>query len=1134
MHKSIRVRTQVGKDQKVSFNLKQDFDLLEILSLSLSQNDVYTRMCADFGVVVGRVTSNGGYGIPNAKVSIFVPIDVEDEQNEVVRLLYPYTQPFDTTPDGKRYNLLSSKPNFDCHVPVGTFPTIDDVLDKQEIQYVYDKYYKFTVKTNEAGDFMIYGVPVGDQTLIMDVDMSDIGCFSMLPEDFKQLGFPDSKFDGTRFRDDPSLDNLPQIVGQQKSIDVRPFWGDEEFCSASITRVDFDLGNSGIKIQPTSVFMGSTATDTDKDSVNKRCRPKRHMGELCSLITQPGIIDCIRYTPFFKDDPKAFPPYPYDGSGMGGGQVPVMEKFYFDDGGRVIDETGSFLVHLPMNLDHVITDEFGNLVKSNDPSKGVATRTRCRFRVRPEQSSGTARQRRRGSHLVPQIREFGTVTDTNGDWPEIGEDLVDGEGNSKYYDPYTFSLEYSDYHPWAQTNLIPGAKDLFYDMSFNRVYTYSQFHDHVKHWGRRQFLGIKEILPEQDQQCSTSAMFFPVNSAVKRLKGIIILNQFILLFTYIIYRMLSVVFGLIASILGLILIPFLIIFAAICLVYTLINAWGWLASMLSFAPTPTMCGQLSWTNQCQPSCLTFGIPMGFVLFTLRQKKYPECESCMCRTNPNIDMQNASNNYSWGDDDCGSSTNIFGVERDVVCCADSFGYDSTTSSPPPDLLGNSTNADNDMAAGGGCYVKVMCLNVACAAFNTNDVLVREWYRREKIFSALCDGIMNYFWENAWVNGFLYQFQFRAKLQYDAADDTYATSGTRYCKKVVYLHPSDHTFYYRCTPFRYNSATTGKFIADDDGVAGGNQTTNWFYGNSHWSGDMDRHILFPTTMVDMGSRNQCIQQICLDEKFAEECAVTDQIGSTTFQDITDLVSDSYNLKASQPNMQLSDIFARPEKEIGGDMAQALMQNSMLGVFGYETNMGTTSCDCTVASTIVAPATGDIEYEQPNNMNETGTYVDYAINVNAGYDIQWRPHLFTASTPTIMTGADLIDCVSYELSGSSQVIPFYIWRIKGSSGFGNENNDWQYTRGNYRTASDSWTSTGGTAIINSGDYQNTVGDLNGFALPGTPGDAYPPMSQVTGPSMLFSQPLFYYFGLRPGETAYNRFIRLYVDESLADTVI
>lgn len=76
--------------------------------------------------------------------------------------------------------------------------------------------------------------------------------------------------------------------------------GDEEQCRAAITRVDFDLGNSGFKLEPTSVFMGSTAQDTDKDSVNRQCKPRRHMGELCSLITQPGIIDCIRYTPFLK------------------------------------------------------------------------------------------------------------------------------------------------------------------------------------------------------------------------------------------------------------------------------------------------------------------------------------------------------------------------------------------------------------------------------------------------------------------------------------------------------------------------------------------------------------------------------------------------------------------------------------------------------------------------------------------------------------------------------------------------------------------------------------------------------------------------------------------------------------------
>ena len=247
---------------------------------------------------------------------------------------------------------------------------------------------------------MIYGVPNGSQNIVMDVDLSDIGCFSLLPQDFKLKGFPESDFDGPQFRTDSEIDSLPQIINQTKTIDIKPFWGDEEQCRAAITRVDFDLGNSGFKLEPTSVFMGSTAQDTDKDSINRQCRPKRHMGELCSIITQPGIIDCIRYTPFFKDDPKAFPTYngeTYTGPPIGG-KVPVLERFYFENGGRVIDNDGAFLVHVPMNLDHVITNEFGDLVLSKDPTKGVPTRSRCRFRVKPEQSRGSARQRRSGAH----------------------------------------------------------------------------------------------------------------------------------------------------------------------------------------------------------------------------------------------------------------------------------------------------------------------------------------------------------------------------------------------------------------------------------------------------------------------------------------------------------------------------------------------------------------------------------------------------------------------------------------------------------------------------------------------------------------------------------------------------------------
>ena len=42
------------------------------------------------------------------------------------------------------------------------------------------KYYKYTTRTNEAGDYMIFGVPVGSQTIHVDIDLSDIGILSQI------------------------------------------------------------------------------------------------------------------------------------------------------------------------------------------------------------------------------------------------------------------------------------------------------------------------------------------------------------------------------------------------------------------------------------------------------------------------------------------------------------------------------------------------------------------------------------------------------------------------------------------------------------------------------------------------------------------------------------------------------------------------------------------------------------------------------------------------------------------------------------------------------------------------------------------------------------------------------------------
>ena len=100
MSKTYRIRTEVGVDRQVNIELEQDFDQLEILSLKVRSEDVYTRMCADYGVIVGRVLANGGYGVPNVRVSVFIPITDEDLNDEISYDLYPYRSLNDVNADG--------------------------------------------------------------------------------------------------------------------------------------------------------------------------------------------------------------------------------------------------------------------------------------------------------------------------------------------------------------------------------------------------------------------------------------------------------------------------------------------------------------------------------------------------------------------------------------------------------------------------------------------------------------------------------------------------------------------------------------------------------------------------------------------------------------------------------------------------------------------------------------------------------------------------------------------------------------------------------------------------------------------------------------------------------------------------
>ena len=432
-NKSYRIRTTVGReaDSFLDVHLDQDYDSLEILSLKISDKDVYKLHNSDYGVVVGRVLANGNFGVPNAKISVFIPAD---EQNSDMKMwnLYPYTSTSTRNNDNIRYNLLPDKSVKDCHKAVGTFPNKTFLLENDSLLEVFDNYYLYTTRTNAAGDYLICGVPTGMQTIHMDLDLSDCGILSQRPRDFVYKGYTIEQFENpNQFKKDENLDSLSQIFSQNQPVYVNPFWGNaDNGDEIGITRADIEIS---FKFEPTCVFMGSAISDNASNGVGKKCVPTNQMGAMDELTAGEGTIEMIRKTP--------------------AGNV---EEFAIK-GNQLINGNGVWCYQIPMNLDYMMTDEYGNMVPTDDPEKGIPTRTRVRFRASLTDMENSSQSFYRAKYLIPNN-------------PDIDSETID-------YDFGTYTDEES-------------YRDLFW----NGVYTVKSYiprFQKSKNWRNERFSGIK-------------------------------------------------------------------------------------------------------------------------------------------------------------------------------------------------------------------------------------------------------------------------------------------------------------------------------------------------------------------------------------------------------------------------------------------------------------------------------------------------------------------------------------------------------------------------------------------------------------------------------------------------------------------
>lgn len=378
MEKSYRLHTDITKDSVLNVNMRQDFDFLEVLSLKLSQEDAYKLHTSTYGVIVGRVLANDAFGIPNARVSVFVERDENDSVD--IENIYPYKTVRDKDKEGRRFNLLPDYSDDDCYRVVGTFPNKRLVLDDQTYLDVFEKYYRYTTVTNQAGDYMIFGIPSGTQQLHVDIDLSDIGVLSQKPRDFVYKGYNLNMFDNVnQFRESTNLESLAQIFSQDRSVNVYPFWGDSDTDVIALTRADVQIQ---YKFEPTCVFMGSIISDNGSNAIGAKCNPGVKNGMNYQLVTGEGTIEMIRKTT--------------DG---------LVEEFQIQ-GNQLIDSDGVWCYQIPMNLDYIGTDEYGNIVPTDNPNKGIPTRAQVRFRISKSEGYSESNQFHTAKYLVPMNPSF--------------------------------------------------------------------------------------------------------------------------------------------------------------------------------------------------------------------------------------------------------------------------------------------------------------------------------------------------------------------------------------------------------------------------------------------------------------------------------------------------------------------------------------------------------------------------------------------------------------------------------------------------------------------------------------------------------------------------------------------------------
>jgi hypothetical protein len=419
------------------------------------------------------------------------------------------------------------------------------------------------------------------------------------------------------------------------------------------------------------------------------------------------------------------------------------------------------------------------------------------------------------------------------------------------------------------------------------------------------------------------------------------------------------------------------------------------------------------------------------------------------------------------------------------------------------------------------------------------------------------VFSHTFSNNWINGTLFAFPFKNTTYFDSNNDPYRI----YCKRNIFFSPVLNSYFYRSSPY---DASTSSFV--------GRPSSN--VNNSGRIRGNIKNLLYPTTILDMGPKNQFIQEIVFSDDY--DGYIVDKIPSTTFKDVTDVINlfvlsrivnirfvdmlipttlfEGGNEGGNDPSINAFFANLRWNNGIAyrsyllpglidGDYAQAISVQSQYGVYEFSIDTygggGLFFGTYDLSTTILNPLTGNFD-----DINSTGAGPVFGLYFSADTQeidyISPRRQIF--NTTTAVTPPDTVNDFNY-IPTLSQVVPFYQWDIGytfSNSIFGYQSNNTvtddtagAFPTGRYQqfdraSAASEYFAPNGNLIRNYLSYPiNFTSSLD--ALGNTIYTPIPNLPTTTVKPITLGTPYYFYFGLRVGSSAMDKFITKYVDTTI-----